>query len=292
MTLEDIENGQRNEPGNDSPPSGEDGSGEESSEVRSQERESEAGSESKKEIPQEEQEWGHVEFTPQQQRRFNRMYAQVKDLESRLNLALEDNKVVFQKLNEYNKRSAAKEYDERINNLKAAKRAAMREGEYDEADKYDDELEKVRAEQLEASKEEELKPKAGEVPEQELPPEVIEKISIWTMEKDAQGNLLRPYAANDKHPQHAKFRKIVDDIINDPDYDGLDEDEYFKIVDNVCEARGLLKRSKPARQQSNVLSNQAGVAKKGKTIQLSRDEMAVATKMGLTKEEYYEAKYG
>lgn len=237
----------------------------------------------------EDQEWNEVEFNEQQQRRFNRMYAQVKQGERVMKQLAEDNKKLISKIQDIETRTTEKEISDSETNLKAARRAAMEEGNFDDVDKYETELDKLKEARLEARqkaqdefKQEEDKDESG------LSIEDKQKLDVWAFEENGKGDLRRPYV-DEGHPDHALFRHLADAVLTDKRMSGKSIEDYFEKVDKLCMEAGLLEKPKAKKQNPSVLSNLAGEAKQKKQYTLTPEQRKVARMMNLTDAEYYES---
>lgn len=234
-------------------------------------------------IPRDQQEFDRVEFTPEQQKRFNRMYAQVKSQESIHKQLIEDNKKLVTRLTAIEARNLQKEVDTSISKLKEAKVKALELGDYSKADDIADEIAEVKAKAKEAEKEQEkLKVEDPKESPLVLPPDVQEKVASWVSAKDDDGNLLRPFV-NPAHPQHQKFLKIAQIVLEDHDNNDIPVEQVISMVDNALEAYGLTKSKKtqPTKQKTaNVLSGlQGSTSLSSPKPKLTNQQKYVARKM-------------
>lgn len=231
--------------------------------------------------PSKGEKWDRVEFTKEQQQRFNRLYKQVKDGKTRQEQLLEDNKKLFEKLSKLEEQLTDKEVKTALTGLKKARNTAIQEGDADKATEIEEEIENIRNKHEEAKKE--LKKEKEELEQKYtksvLSEETQARVKEWVTEKDENGELVRPFA-DPKHPQHGKFRRVVNAVLSDEDVSGMTEDETFEAVDTALKAVGLIKTKDKKPTIATVLPGLAssGGSKKP-PVKLSETQRYIAKKM-------------
>lgn len=201
--------------------------------------------------------WDHTEFTKEQQMRFNRIYGQMKRGQQIQEQLLADNKALYDKLSRLEASMTEKEVNGALKDLRKAKANAVALGDVDRASEIEDEIDQLKDKYSEAKKSQEEENKKREeeakkaAEEYTLPETTQEAIRNWALEKDDEGNYIRPFA-NPAHPQHKKFTRIVQTVLTDEDAAGMNEEQIFKAVDTALEAFGLLK-SKPKKSNKDLL---------------------------------------
>lgn len=188
--------------------------------------------------------WEHVPLTPEQQMRFNRLYAQVKRNEKVTQQLIEDNRKLIARLTELEAGSAEKDVAQALVALRQARVAAFEAGDFAKINEIDDQIDELKQKQREVKTErEKLKQPPKEV-EEELPEETRQRIIEWAQETDEQGELKRPFV-DPAHKDHKKFMRLLEFVLTDPENDGKSEDELFAAVEQAIELHGLGKKPKP-----------------------------------------------
>ena len=225
--------------------------------------------------------WEQVELSPEQQKRFNRLYAQMKTQDG----ALKEMGGMLRKL-----------IDD-VTDLRGAKAAQELTRLNDEADKAfaEGDYKKARALMTQAITAE-LKPAMEGKPEAkkssddgaQLSPDQEKVIQRWAAETNEDGSLKRPWVQQG-HPKQKRAAAIAMALFEDPDYAEKTTDEILSEVDRLMGLEG----PKPKATQPAVLGNGATLRKPAqKNPSLTEEEKMVARKMGMTYERYAAAKYG
>lgn len=231
--------------------------------------------------------WKHTDLTPEQQMRFNRIYGQMKRGQQVQEQLLADNKALFEKINKLEASMTDREVNDAMRSLKKARSTAITAMDPERLEEIDEEIEKLREKHNEAKKQQEEEDKkraeAAKKVEEDfaLSAETQEAIQKWVLEKDEDGNYIRPFA-DPKHPQHRKFARIVNQVLTDDDASSMTEKEIFAAVDTALEAFGLTKRSNKtstAKALPNVLPGLSSSKSSDRVKPLSETERFVAKKM-------------
>lgn len=170
-----------------------------------------------------------VEFsTPEQQKKFNDIYKQVKMSDSRNKMLMDAIEKQNQIIEELQGRFNQTDHAEAERVLNSRLREAREMGDDEKADKILQEIIDFKAEakfkQLTKPKEEKKQPK-------DYDPDV-ETVVSFAQETDDRGNLLRPWIAQD-HPQHQNAMKLASAIaisVN-AEYGYVDIPEVMKRMD-------------------------------------------------------------
>ena len=227
--------------------------------------------------PKEEQEFAHVEFTPAQQKRFNRLYAQVKQQEAIQNQLAEDNRKLVERLSQMETRTLEKESKTTLDSLKAARREAISTGDAERLEQIEDKIEEYKTAVQKAKDEIETTKKVEQEP---LSTQLVSRIQEWAQETDDSGTVMRPFV-HPNHPDHERFKLVTEFVLRDPSMSDKDEDEYFLAVDKALENFGMLKpktQAKPKPTIASVLSSDTGGAGKSGT-KLSPEQRKIARNM-------------
>jgi hypothetical protein len=220
------------------------------------------------------QEWDHVEFTEQQQRRFNRLYAKEKENDRLIRQMGEENRKLFERLEGLETSQQEQAVKRQIADLRVSEKAALESQEFDHAAQIRDQITDL---QVEAKLPKE-KPKKPEVPRQS---EWMERngprINDWVNERDDKGELKRPWA-DPGHAEHGTALAAAK-VVMEGNMDA-DIEDVLKKIDEV-NARVIPKRSSPP-----VLSATTDASPKKGKPQLSDDEKKIAAAMGMSPDRY------
>ena len=219
----------------------------------------------------EDQEWNKVELTPDQQKRFNRLYAQVKSQERIQNDIIEQNRKLMDKLEAYEAKTKTTEHVSQLEQLKAERRECLMTGDLAKADELDEQIFELRSNKPKAHE-----PKAAEQA-YELEPEIKERVVEWANEVDDAGDMLRPFILVG-HPKHKTSMAIIESVLQDESLSGKDVEDYVKAVDEALIANGIMKAKRKA--EPSIVLESASRPRGGKVIQkLSFEELHVAKRM-------------
>jgi hypothetical protein len=225
--------------------------------------------------------------------RINDLYGQVKKSDARNQMIIEHNKQLEARLAEYadkvNKIERSTQ-DTVINkveaDLKQALRAAREEGDYDNVDEIENKLLDIRLERRLAEK---IPPK--ETPkfqqvspqQQQYEQQLINNatyIENLALEKNQQGNLLRPYLY-DWHPDNKKAVELFESIPKE--FAAAGKQVEMRTIMEVLDERLQGRKTK---SQSAVLSGDNSDAPARNVVRLSAQEIDTAKKMGIRPEDY------
>jgi hypothetical protein len=152
-----------------------------------------------KDVP-EDQGWDRVEMDEKVQKRFNRVYQQVKQYERVMDEVTGDNRKLVERLDAMEKKAADRESRDRAAKLRADEKTALEEGDYARASAVRDEITDMKVEAKIPKKTEEEKP-----PPKWLTPERETQLADWAGAVDDNGNLLRPWV----HPDHEDHKTAL-----------------------------------------------------------------------------------
>lgn len=223
--------------------------------------------------------------------RINDLYGQVKKSDARNQMILDHNRLMEEKLAEYQnklsefeKSTKNRASDQVETELKVKLRQAREEHDLDSIEQIEDKLLDLRLEKRISSKipQERPIPQINPV-QQQVDQELIHKatyLKYLSDEKDSQGNPIRPYL-NDWHPDN---RKAVDLFVSIPkEFEAAGKQADIKTVMEVLDERMQGKRNK---SPTSVLSGDGGDIPERRTVRLTEDELYVAKRMGLKPEAY------
>ena len=219
----------------------------------------------------EDQEWNKVELTPEAQKRFNRLYAQVKSQERIQNEIIEQNRKLMDKLETYETKTKTTEHVSKLEQLKAERREYLMSGDLAKADELDEQIFELRSNKPKAPE-----PKTAEQA-YELQPEVKERVVEWANEVDDTGEMLRPFILVG-HPKHKTSMAIIESVLQDEALYGKDVEDYVKAVDKALIANGIMKAKRKTEPSVVLESSQRPSAGKVAT-KLSFEELHVAKRM-------------
>lgn len=223
----------------------------------------------------------YVELTPDQQRRFNRLYAQVKTNEAVNKQLIEDNKKLLTKVMQIESQNIDRELSEAMNKLRAEKQRAYENGDVKAIDKVDDEIYELKEKQRKYKEETEAVNKDLETVK--LDPHTVERVKEWGAETNSDGELLRPFV-NPNHKDHKRFLRITEFVLTDPEMEGKSEDDMFEAVDKALKVYGLIKedgkpQSKKLTTPSVLVSDGGSGGRSANTVSLTSEQRYVARKM-------------
>lgn len=225
--------------------------------------------------------------------RINDLYGQVKKSDSRNQMILEHNRIMEEKLAEYQDKLTKFErntQDTAISkiesDLKAALRVAREENDFDAMDSIEDKLLDLRVEKRLFDK----IPQQEKVPQKQTNPQQQQfetqlahnahYIENLANERNEQGNLARPYLY-DWHPDNQKAVEMFTSIPKEFEAAGKRVD--MKTMMQVLDER--IQGKKP-KQQSSVLGGDNNEAPSKTTVRLTQAEMNTARNMGISPERY------
>lgn len=188
-----------------------------------------------------------VEFTPEQEARFKRVYGHMKEYERELKKVSENNGILLSKLEEMESKFSSRETTDALAILKAEKKAAYESGNIDKVMEIDDKIIRLstapKPEKIELKK---TDPK--EVASEWLTPERKAVLDAWAQEPDQSGTPLRPWT-NPNHPKYARLVEMAAGVMNDPDFKDGPIENVLQEVDRLMG----LDKPKAVRQTAAVL---------------------------------------
>ena len=221
-------------------------------------------------IPLEErenEETGFVEMDAKMQKKFNRIYGNMKQFERLYSQTMKDQKVLLQKIEALEGKHQEQAISQAVENLKAKKVQAMEVADHKAVAEIDDQIAQVRA-----VPEKKTETTATEVePQIEIPNPDKELIHDWAHELTNDGNFRRPWAQAG-HPYNAKATSIGMAVLEDPAFKGKETEEILREVDRLM---GI--EVKTLRRTSPVLSSDSDVSvNKSKVTKLTVDQKKIA----------------
>ena len=169
-----------------------------------------------------------VEFTPEQEVRFKRIYGHMKEYERTIQKMSENQGVLISKIEELQTKSHVRDTTDTLTQLKAEKKAAYTEGNIDKVMDID---EKIIALSNKPEPEKISFPKSDPKKEAEewLTPDRKVALDRWAQETDPQGTPIRPWTLP-THPKYPRLVEMAAGVMNDPDYkDGSLENVLVEV---------------------------------------------------------------
>lgn len=219
-----------------------------------------------------------VEFTPEQQAKFNDMYKQTKMSDARNQMLTKMLEEQQKQLDELKSRFSQTDQAEAEKILKQRLQEARDEGDVDKELKIFDELIAVRNAE---------KPKAKEPQKQELAddPETRYVVAL-AQETDDSGQPLRPWLS-DKHPRYKSMLTQAAIVAAELEASGKEADitSVMKLLDERM-------NKKPNPRSPDPLGGNLTTSKNTNNIKpkLSSQEKAIAAKLGMSEADYLEGK--
>ena len=222
----------------------------------------------------EDQEWNRVEFKDADtQRRFNRMYAQLKTQERVQSTIIETNRALMDKLEKIEADNSSKQQTSELDQLKQTRREALMSGDLVKADELDEQIFELR------TKKATPKPEPKQAQPEPLDPEVNDRVTQWATETDDDGVLIRPFM-HANHPEHKRAMALIQSVLTDETMYGKEIEDYVQAVDKVLEMTGVVKSKKRSVPTPAPVLQSVGRPRIGATkVALSSDEINVAKKM-------------
>ena len=227
------------------------------------------------------QSWDNkVEFSPEQQKRFNRLYGQVKTQDKQLGELSQMNAKLIERLEAQEQKTAVREIDGELADLRAAKKEALDAGDTDKVMEIDDAILDAKIKAKEASETPEPKKDPDKSNDDfDFTPSQKDRLIEWATERNDKGDVIRPWA-DPGHPKHTTAMKIAEGVLGDPEYTGADMEDILKEVDRV--ATLALDPGKAKRPGAAVLKSNGGPGnanKEGGGGSLTQDQKAIAYRM-------------
>lgn len=222
--------------------------------------------------------------------RINDLYGQVKKSDAAKQMLAEHNRIMEEKLAEYvdkvNKleRNTKDSASDKIETeLKAKLRTAREEHDLDTIEQIEDKLLDLRLEKRIAPKAIEQATSKQNPVQQQVDQRLVHNalyIENVSNEKDAQGNLVRPYLF-DWHPDNKKAVDLFNSIPKEFEAAGKQAD-----IKTLIEAIDERMRGKKSKQNVSVLSGNDDDIPERQTVKLTQQEIYIAKRMGLKPESY------
>lgn len=220
-------------------------------------------------------EW--VEFTPEQQKKFNDMYKQTKMSDSRNQMLTKMLEEQQKQLDELKSRFSKTDEAEAERILKERIQEARDAGDLEQEVKLFKEL---------ASFEKGPKLKENKVPDITNDPDTKYVLAL-AQEVDDRGEPTRPWL-NDKHPQYRSMLTKANIIVAELEADG--EEATVPAVMKILDER--MKKTPPSRGPSPMERGNLTTGKNGPNIRpkLSAQEKDIARKLGMSEADYLDGK--
>lgn len=221
-----------------------------------------------------------VEFSPEQQEKFNDLYKQVKMSDARNQMKDQMLEKAMAKIEELEKRFSQTDQAEAEKILKTRLQEARDEGDMDKEFKILDEIMDFRRSQKE-------QPKTKEQPKVEIPddPETRYVVGL-AQETDERGQPLRPWLV-ETHPRYKTMLTQATIIANEMELEGKEFSlpQLMKTLDERMNKKPNTRSPDP--MGANLTSNKNANNIKPK---LSNAEKAIAAKLGMSEADYLDGK--
>lgn len=218
---------------------------------------------------------------PKVLKKFNHIYKQMKMSDARNQMLLDMNQKALDKIAEFEKRFSQTDSAEAERVLLSRIKEARENGDESRADQIMLELVDLRAE----NKVKQAVPKVEKLKPVEYTPEAIRVAELAT-ETDAQGNVLRPWIAQD-HPQHEKAMNFLaaTAIKVQSELGFVDIDTVTREVDKLMNTKNAPPKNVNTRAPEPMRGGLTNTQPRGK-LKLSPQEAEIASKLGVKPEEY------
>jgi hypothetical protein len=214
------------------------------------------------------------------EKRFERMYANVKNLERKTQMSERDRHALFEanrrlveEIENIKSAQTQRVAQDEISVIKAEINSALMAADYAKATDLTERLAELKASKREDKPIPVAQPAAQEPID--LTPVEQRQIVAWQQAVDDDGQPVRPWA----HPGHPKFQKmqaLIAAATKDPDMEGAPLSDILSHVDGLMSGTGKARQASAA-----VLSPTGEVPKQARAIALSDTEKRVAEKMFL-----------
>lgn len=220
--------------------------------------------------------------------RFNRIYGNMKEYERVAQETAKVNRALVERL----EKLETGDLQDRITTLQQRQKEAFESGDFDKAQKLNDELLDHKLAEKNRSKIEvpEIKP-ADDAP---LTEDQLGMLAAWAQESDDDGKALRPWA-KPGHKDHDRAVRYIQSAAMDPDFD-VESPQGFKALLEAVDKRMGKGGQSPAPKTAAVLSGNGDGRPRSsdKAVRLTPEQIRVAENMGYTQKQYAELiqKYG
>lgn len=224
--------------------------------------------------------WEEVEFTPEQQARFNRIYGQMKQKDKVIEQMATDQRKLFERLDNIETSQQERETGSQLDMLRTAEREALEVGDTTKAQELRDEITDLKIQSAQPKPKEEPKPQVtgNEFVNEYLTPNRMTTLQAWVAETGDDGQPLRPWASED-HPHHKTAMRAAWAVIGDPSMEGSEIGEYLTEVDKVTNAI-IGTPTKAKRPAATVLGNDGDAPpRREKGVNLDENQKMVARAM-------------
>lgn len=233
-----------------------------------------------KNLPEDE-EWEFVDIKdPIVQKKFNRLYSQIKHTERTNKQLMEDNRKLLERFKDMEARfedksftDSKKELQSQLDALVKDRKAAVDNGDDERAYEITEQIielkRELKAEKPVKEKEKEPEPQPEE--EFSLSDEDRATLADWGFERDKRGNLKRPWFSED-HDDHIVAKKMAEAILEEAGPKPVSIGEFLIELDRRMSRFYNIPVQKPT-------SVRDGESKKPSGPKLSQEQMYVARKM-------------
>lgn len=230
---------------------------------------------------EQEQTTDHIDMDEATQKRFNRIYGNMKQYERIVQTMGKENKALLERLEKLETSTQKRDIDAAVSELKRQKVQALDEGNTEAVVEIDEQLARVRS-----IEEQKPAPSNGSATEEIINSRDQELIYAWGNELDGNGNYKRPWAQAG-HPHNAKAAAFGAAALEDPELVSRGTEAVLAEVDRLMG----MEANKTGRRTSPVLANDGGVTpRSGGKTKLSDDEKIIAKAMGVSPEAYLKSK--
>jgi len=222
-----------------------------------------------------EQTTSHVDMDDGTQKRFNRIYGNMKQYERVVQQMGKENRALLNRLDNLEGSQYTAEVTQAVDGLKADKVTALDEGDHAKVADIDDKIAQIRA-----------------IPEPQPTPQPVEQdysmnaqdtamITTWGGEQNADGTYKRPWAQAG-HPYNTKAAAIGAAVLEDP---AIVAEGTGAVLAEVDKLMGLEARQK-AQRTSPVLSSDGNVTRPKAKGKLTADQKLIADAMEVPHDKY------
>jgi hypothetical protein len=229
--------------------------------------------------PEPEQTTDHVDMDDGTQKRFNRIYGNMKQYERVVSQMGKENRALLDRLDKLEGAQYENEVSSAIDNLKKDKVSALDEGNHDVVADIDDKIAQIRA-----IPEPQPTLQAPD-PQYQLSNEDNQLIATWGAEVGTDGQYKRPWAQAG-HPYNTKAAAIGAAVLEDTAIASQGTEAILAEVDRLMGVQ-----TAPLQRTSPVMTNDASVSQpKAKVGKATGDEKQIAAAMGISVDRYMKSK--
>lgn len=219
------------------------------------------------------EEWANdVDFSPKQQKRFNRLYAQIKNHEKVVGTLADDNRKLLDKIEELSRTQSLARAEDRISDLESRLEKAAEEGDIAEIKRLTNDIAetKIKAAGSAPAPMESPGRKTGADPaanpEQGFAPTEEQRLREWAYERDEEGDYLRPWS----HPGHPRHQEFLD-LAQKASSRVSSLEEGLAYVDEQMGDR--------PRANATVLSNSPSIRRNNRQQEITPEQRTIALRM-------------